>query len=312
MKIGINASALLTSPDLGAMAEHAAQAESDGFASWWLAQTGLVDALGVFTALGSHTDSIELGTAVVPTFMRHPTVLAGQAMTAQAATDGGIAVGIGLSHKPVIEDRFGMTFERPVRHMSEYVAILDDLVRTGSTDRDGDLFTAHAQTPRPYDDAPQVLIAALDPQMLKLCGARTDGSVLWMVGPATIAAHIAPVLAEAAAGAGRAAPRVVCSLPTMVCDDEAEGRAFCGAIFAGYGELPSYRAMLDREGQARNPESTPGSFGPGDVCVVGDEDSVRAQLADIASAGATEFTAVEVGRTPDEQSRTRAVLKELV
>ena len=87
-----------------------------------------------------------------------------------------------------------------------------------------------------------------------------------MTGPTTIGSHIAPTLAKAAAEAGRPAPRVVCALPVCVTDDEADARAAAGERFGGYGFLPSYRAMLDREGAA----------GPADVAIVGDAATVRA------------------------------------
>jgi alkanesulfonate monooxygenase SsuD/methylene tetrahydromethanopterin reductase-like flavin-dependent oxidoreductase (luciferase family) len=122
-----------------------------------------------------------------------------------------------------------------------------------------------------------------------------------MVGPRTIADHIAPEITEAAAEVGRPAPRIMCSLPTVVTDDEGKTRDFLGAALKLYGELPSYRAMLDREGAA----------GPGDVAVAGDEESVRQQLGAIAAAGATEFAAVEVAGDPDTAARTRALLREV-
>ena len=68
---------------------------------------------------------------------------------------------------------------------------------------------------------------------------------------------------------------------------------------SGYGSLPSYRSMLEREGAET----------PADVCLVGNEDSVLQQLENLASAGATDFAAVEVGTNPEEKQRTRALLK---
>ncbi|MDH4170007.1 MAG: TIGR03564 family F420-dependent LLM class oxidoreductase [Acidimicrobiia bacterium] len=302
MRITINGSPSLLAGSLDDVRAHAAGAHVDGFGGYWLAQTGLVDALTAFCAIAPDTGTMELGTAVIPTFPRHPTMLAGQALSTQAVVGGRLALGIGLSHKPAVEDRLGMAFERPVRHLMDYLEILQSLLETGGADHTGEVFSAHMEAGgRPTDTPPAVLVAALGEQTLRVTGRRTDGTVLWLVGPKTIGSHVSPRIREAAAEVGRPDPRVVCSLPITVADDEAEVRELHSMLLAGYDELPSYRAMLDREGADK----------VGDVSVVGNEDSVREQLASIAAAGATEFAAAEIGRNPDESARTRELLKSL-
>jgi F420-dependent oxidoreductase-like protein len=246
---------------------------------------------------------LEFGTAVIPTFPRHPTALAGQALTAQAALgDRPLVLGVGLSHRPMIEGMLGLSFDRPVRHLIDYLEVLQPLLETGSVAYAGEAFTAHIDTGRPTERAPSVMVAALGEQTLKVAGHRTDGTILWMVGPRTVAEHICPRMTEAAAAAGREAPRIVCSLPTCVTDDAGTVRDAAATVFEIYGQLPSYRAMLDREG-ARH---------PGDVAIVGTEDEVAAQLAGLADAGVTDFSALEFGTSTDELVRTRALLKDLL
>ncbi len=118
--------------------------------------------------------------------------------------------------------------------------------------------------------------------MLNVTGRMAEGTATWMTGPATIGAHIAPTINAAAAAAGRPEPRVVCALPVCVTDDEAAARAQAAEQFQMYGFLPSYRAMLDREG----------ADGPADVAIVGNADEVRAGVERVMEAGATEFVAV--------------------
>lgn len=301
MKIGINGSGLLAKPSIDALIGHAKQAEEDGFATWWIAQTGMVDALSVFIAAAAAAPTIEMGTAVIPTYIRHPQTLAAQAATASAVLGDRLVLGIGLSHKPVVEHRWGMKFERPIRHALDYLTILDELFEDGNVAHDGDFFTSHGEYDLPKGPTPSVMFAALGPQMLKVAGRRTDGTILWMVGAKTVASHITPAMIEASESAGRPAPRIVTGLPVAVTDNEADVRAGCDKIFELYGQLPSYKAMLDREG----------ANGPGDVCVVGNEDSVREQLAALEAAGTTDFAAVEVGTNPDEQARTRELLKQV-
>jgi alkanesulfonate monooxygenase SsuD/methylene tetrahydromethanopterin reductase-like flavin-dependent oxidoreductase (luciferase family) len=136
--------------------------------------------------------------------------------------------------------------------------------------------------------------------MLRLAGELADGTVLWMTGPATVRDHIVPSITAAAAAAGRPSPRVVCMLPVCVTDDSSQARADADKVMAIYGQLPSYRAMLDKEGAA----------GPGDVAIVGQEDAVAEQIRALADAGVTDFVAAEYARGPDGP-RTRALLRTL-
>ena len=220
----------------------------------------LVDALTVFPAVADAAPGLELGSAVIPTFPRHPTMLAGQALTTQAVLgDRDLVLGIGLSHKPAIEGYLGLSFDRPIRHLIDYLEVLMPLLDSGRVDYDGEAFTTHMESKRPGDRAPSVMVAALGEQTLRVTGRRTDGTILWMVGPRTIADHIRPRITAAAAEVGRPDPRIVASLPVCVTGDAASVREAAARIFAIYGELPSYRAMLDREGAA-----TPGDVASSD------------------------------------------------
>ncbi len=266
MKIGINASSLLGHVSANDLVKHAAQAEQDGFASWWLAQIGIVDALTVLTMAGPATSTIELGTAVIPTYIRHPQTAAAQALTASGFIGDRLVLGIGVSHKPAVEQRWDMKFERPAQHVEEYLRILTSLITTGTAACAGDYWTTNGDFDiSPGSHKPSVMLAAMGPMMLRRCAEHTDGTILWMVGPKTIAEHIAPILTSEAAEYQRDHElRIVCGLPVVVTDDPQGARDYCNDVFEIYGHLPSYRAMLDREGAA----------GPGDVCVIGDEDQV--------------------------------------
>lgn len=290
MRIGINGSSLLARPDLDAIVADMADAESAGFASYWLAQTGLIDPLHCFTAARSATSTIELGTAVVPTWPRHPQALAASALASQAAIDGRLVLGLGLAHKPSVEDRWRMEWKQPIRHMLDYLDILLALLETGEAHHEGDVFSYDGEAALITDRPPSVMLAALGDQMLKIAGKRTDGTILWCVGPKTLERQIVPGITTAADAAGRKAPRVVCSLPVWVTDRPDEARAMVAKSLTIYGQLPSYRAMLDIEGVD----------GPADISLIGDAETVHAGLAEIAAAGATDFTAVVQGFDPDE------------
>jgi len=271
-----------------------------GFTSFWLPQIFGVDALTALAVIADDAPDIELGTAVVPTYPRHPMMLAQQALTTQAASGGRLTLGIGLSHQMVIEGMFGYSFAKPVRHMREYLEILVPLVHGESVSFAGETVTARATVDVKGAPPCPILVAALGSQMLELAGTLADGTVTWMTGPATVESHIVPTITAAAARAGRPAPRVGVGLPVCVTSDPAKARERAGRTFELYGSLPSYRAMLDREGAP----------GPADVAIVGDEDEVRRQVERLASGGATDFVANIYGSS-EERDRTWALLRSL-
>jgi F420-dependent oxidoreductase-like protein len=299
MQISINGSATMVFPSVPNALADLKATKDEGFAGYWLAQVGLGDALTVFAAAGEATEGMEVGTAVIPTFPRHPYALAQQALMTQAAIPGKLIVGIGLSHQPSVEDNLRMRWERPIRHMSDYLDVLLPLLETGQVDHTGEFWSGQIAGGRPTETTPSVMLAALGPQMLDVAGRRTDGTILWLVGPRTIAEHIAPRINDAAAAAGRPAPRVVCSLPVCVTDDVAGARDLIGQFLVGYNELPSYRAMLDREG----------ADGPADVAIVGDEAYVLEAMEGLAKAGTTDFAALPMSLDPEIVARTRACLR---
>jgi 5,10-methylenetetrahydromethanopterin reductase len=290
-------------PDaLTKIADQLRRAVDDGFSSAWMANIFGLEALTSLAVAGSHVPGIEVGTAVVPTYPRHPAVLAQQALTAALALGPDrLTLGIGLSHQIVIESMYGYSFDKPARHMREYLSVLLPLLEGNPVRVDGSTLRANIGLSTPRAGRVRVLLAALAPQMLKLAGEQTDGTVLWMTGPATVRDHVVPAIAAAASAAGRGSPRVVCNLPVYVTDDPAAARAKAAEEFSIYGQLPSYRAMLDKEGAA----------GPGDVAVVGDEDAVAAQIAGLADAGVTDFVAIEYARGEDRH-RTRSLLKKII
>ncbi len=281
--------------------DDARAAEADGFASYALPQIFALDALGVLAIVGREVPRITLVTGVVPTYGRHPLTMAQQALTVQAASDGRFILGIGLSHQLVIENMFGLSFDKPVRHMREYLSVLMPLLNDGKVTFTGETISTQASVNiAPHLPCP-VLVAALGTQMLKLAGMVTDGTITWMTGPATLAGHTVPTITAAAAAAGRPAPQIASSLPICVTNKIDEARERAAKDFQMYGFLPSYRAMLDREG----------AEGPADVAIVGDESVVEKQVRALADAGVTEYVASIFG-SREEREKTRALLKSML
>ncbi|MEM9036695.1 MAG: TIGR03564 family F420-dependent LLM class oxidoreductase [Actinomycetota bacterium] len=297
MDIGINGTNTLLRADLDVVRSDISAAEADDFSCYWLAQSGSIDALTVFAAHGAGPASTELGTAVIPTWTVHPQAIAVQALTTQAAVGGRLVLGLGLSHEPTVRERWRLDWQRPVRQMLDFLDILQPLVTDGAADHDGHFWSYQGEIQR-VAGPPKVMLAALGEQMLAVAGRRTDGTVLWCVGPTTIREHIAPVIRTAAEGAARPAPAIVCSLPVWVTDAPDAARELLDQVLAHYAELPSYAAMLAREGVS----------GIGELAIVGSEGQVLERIGDLEAAGATQLSAAPVGGNPDEIAATRAVL----
>jgi F420-dependent oxidoreductase-like protein len=260
------------------------------------------DALTLLAAAGAQVPGIGLGTGVVPVYPRHPMMLAQQALTVQSVTDNRLILGIGLSHQVVVEGMWGISFDKPARYMKEYLAGLMPLLHGETVAAAGERVTTNAFAPIaiPGAEAPPVLVAALGETMLKLAGRVADGTVTWMTGTRTIDSHISPTIRAAAEKAGRPSPRIGVALPISVTADIDAAKERVDKAFAIYPSLPSYKAMLDKEGAER----------PADIALLGDEDSVIASIEALASAGATDFVASIIG-TAEERERTFALISEL-
>jgi F420-dependent oxidoreductase-like protein len=260
------------------------------------------DALTLLAVLGAQVPRIKLGTGVVPIYPRHPMMLAQQALTVQAATDNRLILGIGLSHQVVVEGMWGMSFDKPYAYMREYLDSLMPLLRGETVSSAGERVTTNAFSPVGVRgvDAPPVLVAALGSDMLKLAGRVADGTITWMTGTGTIADHIVPTISAAAAAAGRPAPQVFVSLPVAVTSDVEGAKERINKDLAIYPTLPSYKAMLDKEGASS----------PADVGFVGDEETVAASIAKLVDAGATDFGAAIIGDAA-ERERGFALISEL-
>jgi 5,10-methylenetetrahydromethanopterin reductase len=300
MKIGIGSQVVgNASATLDDLVGEVKAAEADGFAFFSLPNIFGFDAISALTVAGRETKRIELATGVTPTPPRHPFAIAQQALTAQAACRGRFVLGIGLSHKIVIENMLGLSYAHPAEQMSEYLEVLMPAVNGKAVKFEGKHYRVQGQLQVAGGTPVPVVVAALGPKMLELTGRLADGTATWMTGAKTLAAHTVPIITQAARAAGRPAPRIIAALPIALTGDPAKAREVANKAFAIYGQLPSYRAMLDREGAAN----------PGDVGIVGDEAALRAGLGRLRDAGVTHFAASLYPAEAGSVERTRAFLK---
>lgn len=284
---------------LGRLVDELVAAAEAGFPSLWLPQLPAVPGLAGWDPLialalaGQRAPLVRLGTAVSVIYGQHPFTLARQALSVSAATGGRLTLGLGVSH-PAIVEAIGYRYDKPATFTAEYLDALLPVLAGEHVDVRGEFVIASGLIEAPGAPAPSVVLAALGPRMLRIAGARTDGTITTWVGPRTLAEHVVPTLTNAAAAAGRPAPRVIAGLPVVVTEDADAARTRIDEDFAAAGTMPSYRAVFDREGVN----------GPGDVSIIGDEERVAAQLRRLADAGVTEFTAIPYG---DDATRVRTV-----
>ena len=263
------------------------EANTLGYSTFWTPQIFNLDALTALAVIAESVEGIRLGTSVIPTYPRHPMMLAQQALTVNQVSNGRLDLGIGLSHKPVVEGMWGISFDAPVGHMSDYLQILMALLHDGTISYGGKHLTSRGGIDVPAD-APPVLVAALGPQMLKLVGRVADGTVTWMTGPETIRNHISPIINAAAEEAGRPAPQVIAAVPVCITSDLDIAEEYAKRDFGFYGDLPSYRAMLEREGLANS----------WDIALSGSFEEVAEGLQKYSDSGGTQVVAAIYG--PDE------------
>lgn len=281
------------SQTLQAMVGKVRTAAKLGLDSAFFTQLTSWDSLTVAALCGQRAPGIDVGTAVVQTYPRHPIVMASQALTAQAATGNRFTLGIGPSHRQVIEGQFGYAYERPAHHIREYLGALRPLLRGEPVELAGQALPATGQVDVPGATPPPILVSALGPLMLRVAGELADGTVTVWTGPETIDGYIRPRITAAARDAGRPAPRIVATVMVSVSADPDRVKQEVAHRFAPASELSGYRALLERQGKS----------GVHETLVAGDEAVALKAIRQYAEAGATELLVSPAG-SAEERART--------
>jgi F420-dependent oxidoreductase-like protein len=274
-----------------AVVDAVVDAERRGFGRAWFGQRLGWDPLTVIAAIGDRAPRIGMGTAIVVTWSRHPLTLAAEALTAQAAVQGRLTLGIGPSHQPIVEGRFGQHWHRPGRHVEEQLDVLLPALRGEAVDVHGETVTAFGALTAPGAPAPPLLLSAHGPRLLRMAGERADGVITTWTDARSVAENVVP--AVRAAAAGRPDPQVVVGVIATLTDDRDAAREHVARNFGMAGSLPSYRRSLDQAGFS----------GPEDTILAGNEAELEKAVRRFADAGATELQLCPVG-PPAEQART--------
>lgn len=289
MRIGVFVSETWGAPSTVAQVQaRAAEAERLGFASAWTPYLPWsVDALAAIQAAATVTERIELGTAVIPTYLFHPLALARAAATVYDVCGGRLTLGVGPSQPSVIETMHGIPYTKPAQNTREYVSVLRAALSGASrVDFDGAQYHVASMygTPTLRDKrAMPILVGALGDLMLRVAGALCDGTIATSCDEGAIERVIVPGVTKAAAEAGRPAPRVGTVLAVCVAAgrDLDRARDEMAAHFSTYERIPRYGRMLALGDKQRM----------GDVHIVGDEATVVARLRRFRDAGLTDLLA---------------------
>jgi F420-dependent oxidoreductase-like protein len=279
---------------------NAREAEQRGFTTGWVPHIPWsLDAMTAVTLAATVTSRLELATAVVPTFPRHPLALGQEALSVQAAAGGRFTLGIGPSHPVVIENMYGLSYDKPAARTAEYVEVLRAcFARTGHVQHAGEHYRVNAMLEVPGGAAVPLLIAALGPKMLELTGRLADGTVTYWADERAVAQHVVPRITASASEAGRPAPRVVVGLPVAVVTDVDKARERAARLFSAYETIPTYQRILGRGAGSS----------PVDVAVIGAQAQVRERLQRFADAGATDLCASVLGLDDDRDASRQATL----
>ncbi|MDT0266612.1 TIGR03564 family F420-dependent LLM class oxidoreductase [Streptomyces sp. DSM 44915] len=279
-----------------AVVARAREAEAAGVAAGWFGQRFDYDAAALAGIVGHAVPRLALGTSAIPVFARHPVLVAGQALTAQAATRGRFQLGLALGGKALMESAFGVRFERPVDRLREFLTALRPLLVDGAVDFRGELLSAAPRLPVALPGAeavPPLLVAAMGPRALAVTGELADGTLPFLAGPRALGEWIVPAITAAAEAAGRPAPRVVALVPAVVTEDVARVREVATEELAFYESIPSYRRAIELSGATR----------AGELAILGDEETVAAGIRSYRDAGATEVVLTQTGMGGEEARR---------
>ena len=288
-------------------------AEDAGVRQIWMSQPPVwPDVLTTFAAAATKTSTVRFGTSIVPTYPRHPLVLAQQALALYDIAPGRLRLGIGSSHRFIIEDMYGLQLRTPLAHLREYVEILRAALWEGKVDHHGDFYNVVAALPR----APRipVLISTLGEKAFQLAGRIADGALSW-VCPVPYLLHTGiPVLRASAATVGRSAPPMVAHVLVALSEDRNSILSAGHQLLDFYAKVPFYANMFSNAGFQLTSDQTMPDALVDSLVISGDKTSVSARFTELLTEGLDELMvslAPTASAADDEQTRLMHLIGQL-
>lgn len=285
------------------------EAENAGVRQVWTTQgPGSVDALTVFAVAATQTPTIRMGTSILPTYPRHPLAVVAQVQAFYDLAPGRLRLGLGASHRPMIEGVYGIEMTAPLAHTREYLTVLRTALWGGNVDYHGRFFNVTANLPR---TAPvPLLISTLGPGAFQAAGELTDGALSWNCPVPYLLKTALPALQEGAREEKRTAPPLVAHVPVAVSTDRAAVLAAARKRLSIYGKLPFYRHMFAEAGY---PIPEDGTIPDGlieSLVVSGDDQTIATRLSELLSDGLDELLLLHIptGNETQEWSRLAHII----
>jgi alkanesulfonate monooxygenase SsuD/methylene tetrahydromethanopterin reductase-like flavin-dependent oxidoreductase (luciferase family) len=225
-------------------------AERLGYESAYVTHIAGRDSITVLMAYAARSERLRLGTGVTPIYSRTPAATAQSFATLDEFSGGRAIIGLGVSHRPVVEAWYGQTIEKPVSEMREYASVVRAILRGEDPPQEGRFGSSfHFIGYEPRPDIP-IYLAGLSPGMLRLAGEIADGVILWLCNPEYIREVVVPTVAEGRAKAGKPAEGfdIVAAVPSAVTSEPEQARAQLRSELIPYFSLPFYRKMIERSG----------------------------------------------------------------
>ncbi|MGE3268618.1 MAG: LLM class flavin-dependent oxidoreductase [Chloroflexota bacterium] len=292
----LRAGLAIRNPDPAVTLAAIVRAEQQGLPAVWSTVGGTnPDAVSLFAAAAAQTSTIGLGTAIVPTYPRHPIMLASQALVLGALAPGRFRLGIGPSHRPTIEGMFGIPMQKPLDHLREYLTILRGLLWDGKTDFQGTHFQVRAQLPEGVSPPKTPLpISALRAGAFRLAGEIADGAISWVCPVPYLVNTAKPAMIAGAEAAGRPTPPLIGHIPVALGTDREAIRAAARPQLANYGRLPFYRGMFEDAGFPVPADGVMPDALLDELVVSGTPDQIAARLQQIQAAGVDELLIMRI------------------
>lgn len=263
-------------------------AEQAGVRQLWTTQgPGMTDALTIFTVAATQTSTIRLGTSILPTYPRHPLAMVAQVGTFNELAPGRLRLGIGASHRPIIEGIYGIEMTAPLAHTREYLDVLRAALWEGKVDYQGRFYRVKANLPG--QARVPILVSTLGEGAFRVAGELSDGALSWNCPVPYLLQSALPALQEGAKLAQRPAPPLVAHVPVSLSTDRQAVAAVARQRLGMYGRLPFYRNMFAQSGHPVPEDGTLPQSLIDSLVVSGDEQTIVARLNELLADGLDEL-----------------------
>ncbi len=277
-------------------------AEQAGIQQVWMTQSvGMLDTLTLFAVAASQTKRIRFGTSIVPVYPRHPLVMALQAMTIDSIAPGRLRLGVGTSHRHLMENMYGLKMSSPLAYLHEYVEVMRQAIWKGKVDHKGKFFNVNTTFPRTAEIP--LLVSALGEKAFSLAGEIADGAISWVCPVPYLLDKALPALRAGAEASNRPAPSLIAHIPVALSTDEEAVQKAAMQRISYYTKAPFYAHMFAEAGFPIEADGSGTHALVKSLVVAGDQAKVQQQLRELIQSGLDELLLMLVPVTDETRER---------